>query len=118
MNPNPQGVKAFTVGATPVPPNTIVKFSASGTVIPAAASTDSLVGVSRGLITGAVGDRVDVILDGIADVKCGGTVTRGGKVMSDASGNALDLTSTNRQIGIALESGVSGDLVPLLLRQN
>lgn len=117
MNPNPQGVKAFTAGAT-IAPYTIVKFSASGTVIPAAASTDSIIGVSRGLLTANVGDRVDVILDGIADVVCGGTVTRGGKVMSDASGNALDLTSTNRQLGIALESGVSGDRIPVLLKQN
>ena len=42
-------------------------------------------------------------------------MTRGGGVVSDASGKGVASASTNRAIGYALASGVSGDVIPILL---
>lgn len=56
----------------------------------------------------------DVQLDGIASVECGGAISFGAKVTSDASGKAVVATSGDIA-GIALESGVSGDLIRVKL---
>jgi hypothetical protein len=67
----------------------------------------------------ASGDTVDVMHDGIADLQLGGTVTRGDLLTSDASGQGITATGTAgtnyRTIGMAIVSGVSGDIIPVLL---
>lgn len=114
---NPKLVKTYNAGGV-IGPNKIVKFSASGTVVLAAASTDALVGISRtNITTAASGDRVDVVESGIYEVVCGGTVARGDKITSDASGNGVTW-SAGRSIGEALESGVAADLIPVKIVQN
>lgn len=106
--------KSYIAGASGITPNSIVKFSASGTVVLAAATADLQIGVTDTFCNLNVGERLDVMHLGIADVKLGGTVARGNLVTSDANGNAV-LLSSGISVGIALESGVSGDIVPVLL---
>ncbi|HRD45713.1 MAG TPA: DUF2190 family protein, partial [Caulobacter sp.] len=106
--------KAFLAGAA-INARRIVKFDTTdGTVIQAAAAADLSVGVC-GEVGPASGERCDVVLQGIADVDFGGTVTRGAMVTADANGKAVAAASTNRTIGIALVSAVSGDIAPVLI---
>jgi Uncharacterized conserved protein (DUF2190) len=97
----------------------IVKPGTSdGNYLQAAAATDFLVGVCES-VGPAIGERVDVIKSGIADVEFGGTVTRGGPVTADASGKAVAAApgagSNVRIIGFAEVSAVSGDIAPVLI---
>jgi hypothetical protein len=54
-----------------------------------------------------------VQIGGIMLVKLGGTVTAGDKVSSGASGVGNTATSGDHVLGVALESGVSGDYIPV-----
>jgi hypothetical protein len=109
--------KNYTSDAA-IPARRIVKYgSADGHVNLAAVSTDYLMGVSD-LGCTAAGDRVDIILGGIAYVEYGGTVTRGQPLTSDLSGKAIEALSLIGGggapyvyfIGFAEVSGVSGDI--------
>ena len=112
-------VKSYTAESA-IGPCRIVKPGANdfGVAI-AAAAADKVFGVTLPLITVAIGDSVEVAHDDIADVVLGGTVTRGDLLTSDANGAAITATAaagTNiRVIGIALVSGVAGDIIPVLL---
>jgi hypothetical protein len=98
---------------------TIGKFgSDDDTFSLATASTDLLVGVFQHTTANA-GDQVRVMLDGITRIKLGGNVTRGNPITSDGSGQGVAAApsagSNVRIIGFALASGVSGDIVPMLI---
>jgi Na+-translocating ferredoxin:NAD+ oxidoreductase RnfC subunit len=60
-----------------------------------------------------------VVLDGIAEVKLGGTVTRGQRLTCDSASKAVAAAPSagvnNQIIGIALKSGVADDVIPVLL---
>lgn len=110
--------KAFLAGAA-ISANRFLKFGSDDrTVIQGAAATDSIIGVSDD-VGCASGERLDVVLTEIATVEFGGTVTRGGLVISDSTGKAIAATasagSNVRTAGIALASAVSGDKAPVLL---
>jgi hypothetical protein len=89
-----------------------------GNALPAAAATDGLLGVSTD-IAAAIGERVDVIVAGVADVLYGGVVTRGDLLTADASGRAVKAVPAaginNRVVGIANVSGVLGDVGSMIL---
>jgi hypothetical protein len=89
-----------------------------GTTAPAAASTDSIFGVSTNIDV-AAGEPCDVQHTGIADLKLGGNVTRGQLLTSDSDGRgvaAAPAAGVNARVGaMALESGVENDVVPVLL---
>lgn len=109
--------KGFRAAAA-VSAKRIVKFdSLDTTVIQAAAATDSSIGVSD--LGAASGAELDVIMSGVAIVEYGGTITRGALLTSDANGKAVAAApsagSNNRTIGIAMVSGVSGDLGSVLI---
>ncbi len=93
--------------------------SASARVAPAAANTDPSIGVFERM-AGASGDMVDVVVQGVASVELGGTVTAGAALTSDASGRAIAAVAvaatTVRIVGIALEPGVVGDFVEVLVQ--
>jgi hypothetical protein len=114
---NPGLAKNYATGAA-VAGRRVVKFSADLTVVQAAAATDLSIGVSDRL-GAASGERCDVYREGIVEVDAGGTVTRGKKVTSDADGKVVDAApgaGANVQIiGVAEISGVSGDIVAILL---
>lgn len=103
--------KTFYAGAD-VAANRIVKPGADNTkVIVGAAATDKVIGVSDNL-GAASGETLDVILDGIALVKAGGSISMGDLVASDGTGQAVaTTTATHRYIGVAMEDAASGDLI-------
>lgn len=111
--------KAFVAGAA-IAAYTIVKFGADdNSVIPGAAAGDALIGVNDNAFDAALGERVDIVTHGIAEVKLGGTVARGGAITSNATGQGVAAAPAtgvnNRIIGFALASGVSGDVIPVQL---
>lgn len=115
---NPGLFKTFTAESA-VSAYTIVKHGTADTnVVPAAASTDALLGVC-GMVAGDLGKRVDIVLDDIAEVIYGGTVTRGDWLTSDANGKAITAAPgagvNANVIGRAMVSGVSGDIGTVLL---
>lgn len=102
-----------------IAPFRIVKMGAAdGGVLLAAAATDSLVGVCEA-VGPALGERVDVIKVGLADVELGGAVVRGGPITSDATGKGVAAAPAagvnNRVIGFAEISGVAGDIIPVFI---
>lgn len=84
----------------------------------ASASTNPLVGVFQSSTANA-GDSVEVMVTGISNVVLDGNVTRGNYVTSDANGKGVAAApaagSNSNYIGIALESGVAGDIIAVLL---
>jgi hypothetical protein len=107
-------IKTFTAGAA-VAARRIVTFDGTddGEVIQGAAATGLLIGVSD--LSAASGERVDVVLSGVAVVEYGGSVTQGALLTSDADGKAVAAVATNRIIGAAMVGGVSGDLGSVLI---
>lgn len=98
---------------------TIVKVGANDHgALAASAVSDFIIGVT-GSVSAASGERVDVIMDGIATVTYGGTVARGALLTTNASGQAVTAApsagTNNRVLGIAMVSGVSGDLGAVLI---
>lgn len=83
-----------------------------------AISAYRIVKVGAADIDASSGERVDVIHSGIASLKLGGTVARGGPMTSDASVQGVSAApsagTNNRTIRFALISGALGDIVPVL----
>lgn len=103
--------------------NRIVKFGAAdGQVVQAAAAADLLIGVASRGFDAALGERIDIMTHGIAEVKLGGAVTRGQPVTADANGKgvvAAPAAGANaRVVGIAMASGVLDDVIDVLLSQS
>lgn len=112
-------IKTFYADAA-IAANTIVKAgSADNKCAQSTAVADKIIGVSD-LAAGAAGDRVDVIMSGIAQIKYGGTIARGDLLTVNASGQAVTAApaagTNNRIIGVAMESGVSGDLGSVMVQ--
>lgn len=107
-------VKTFNATGT-IPAYRAVKFDSSDyNVIVGAAATDLLIGIN-GEVDVVSGERVDVVMEGTAFLKLGGTVARGALLTCDASGQGVTAApaagTNNRIIGMALQSGVSGDII-------
>jgi len=88
-------------------------------VVPAAAVSDLIIGVVAQPGVVSINDRCDVAMAGVAEVELGGTVTRGNEITSDASGRGLAAApgagTNNRIVGVALQSGVIGDIIEVLV---
>jgi hypothetical protein len=63
----------------------------------------------------ASGEMGSVAISGITMIKCGGTISAGGLVSSDASGTAVANSGTDYILGVAIEGGASGEIIPVLL---
>lgn len=116
---NREFVKSYNA-ETALVGNLIAKFGAADYgAAQAAAATDILLGVVDDQMTYAIGDRADIIHEGIAFVLLGGTVARSNFVTSDANGKgvvAAPAAGANvNVIGRALQSGVAGDIIEVLL---
>lgn len=59
----------------------------------------------------ALGDRVDVVLAGETEVRCGGDIPAGNSFTSDADGKAVLATTGQRATGIVLEAGAAERIV-------
>jgi hypothetical protein len=113
-----EGLAKTLIAGAAVAARRIVKFGSSDTaVIQASAAADLSIGVSD--LGGASGEYTDVIVDGIALVEYGGNVTRGQLLTADSDGKAVAAapaaTASARVIGVAMLSGVSGDIGSVLI---
>lgn len=112
-------IKSLLAGAA-IAARHIVKFGADDdTVVTAAAATDAPIGVTSE-IDAALGEPCDVMLSGLAEVVYGGNVAGGDLLTSDANGAAVTAAPAagvnNRVIGVAMASGVAGDIGLVLLQ--
>jgi hypothetical protein len=64
----------------------------------------------------AAGRAALVAIAGKVKVVCGGVVTRGGPVASDASGTAVNAATGDIILGVALETGASGRIIEILFQ--
>lgn len=112
---NELGSQSFKAGAAINDFRFVKVGAAAGEVIQnAAATTQGIGAVEYGVA--AAGDPVKVIIGGIAKIIVGvGGVTLGGRVTSDATGQAVAWATTNHCAGIALEAGAAGAIVPVQL---
>lgn len=62
------------------------------------------------------GEAAIVQIGGIAKVKCGAVVTRGGLVASGANGAAKNSDTNAATMGRALETGANGTVISVLLK--
>jgi hypothetical protein len=117
---SPVLTKNFLTGAA-TEPYRLVKLTGDDQVEHAAASTDTIIGATTEVSTDGADERQDVHVVGIAEVELGGNVSRSDYVRSDADGKAVTASpsgGTNAGIaGIALDGGVDGDIVDVLLVQ-
>lgn len=111
--------KNFQAGAA-ISAFTLVKHgTADDIAVAAAAASDLVIGATQD-IAPASGERVDVAITGIAYITAGAAVTRGKRLMSDASGRVIEAAAaagTNvNTIGVALESASAlGDVIKVNL---
>lgn len=91
----------------------VVKFGTTDDlVVPATEGT--AVGVSADA-SAVPGERVDIVMTGATPVRYGATVTRGDRLTSDANGSVVKAVDGDQSVGIALLSGVAGDIGSVLL---
>lgn len=100
---------------------TIVKFGADDvSVVVSAAAADASIGVTIEL-DAAAGQRVDVAMSDIGDVRYGGNVARGDLLTSDGQGRAITAAPgagvVMRTIGTAMVSAVLGDIGPMMIER-
>jgi hypothetical protein len=99
----------------------VVRLTADLTIAQSAAATDAHVGVCAQPGGAAINTRCDFAVSGIVEAEFGGTVTRGDLLTSDASGRVITATAAAganvRVIGLAMVSGVVGDVQEILLSQ-
>jgi hypothetical protein len=115
---NPLLMKGFTAGGA-ISPYRLVRFSAADTVVQAAAATESMLGVNTDL-TIVSGERVEVLVQGIAWLEAGAAIALGGLVTADSLGRGVTAAPAagvnNRHVGIALDAAVAaGDQIRVLL---
>ena len=90
-------------------------INADGDARQGAAAAAKLIGVS-GSRPVAANETVEVAITGIAKVEYGGNVTRGDLLTAKADGTAIATsTAGNRVVGVAMQSGVDGDIGEVLL---
>ncbi|MFA5751112.1 MAG: hypothetical protein WC898_02370 [Candidatus Paceibacterota bacterium] len=117
---NPILTKTYISGAAVTGRRFVVQDSADNTVIQASANTSKIFGVSAPL-GGEITLPVDVLQIGLAEITLGGVVTRGDLVTSDSVGRGVELSTamlasaSGRSGGMALQSGVSGDIIDILV---
>ena len=89
-----------------------------GTVVVATATSERLIGVLQTNAATSATDgteSVEVCTGGVCLVRAGGTVTRGLAQMFSTGSKVEDAGTNVNTIGIAQQSGVSGDLVSILV---
>ncbi len=93
--------------------NKIAHVDADGDIVLAGAGEHAI----GTIYEAAVEDKpVTIQFGGIAKVICGGTVTAGQRVASDASGLAVNAGSAGDfEIGTALTSGLVNEVIPVML---
>ncbi|HOV04492.1 MAG TPA: DUF2190 family protein [Hyphomicrobiales bacterium] len=114
----PTFIKSF-LAAADIPARRLVAFSAgTTTVVPAAAATDPIIGVSDHLAVVA-GGMADVIQGGWGEVVAGGAIAPGDPITSDAEGRAIKAEpvagAVVRVAGFAQSDAALGDVIDYLV---
>lgn len=100
----------YTCGVSINPYRAVEFDSADNVVKQANAGTDKVIGVGPEFKVDP-GEPCDVMHIGAAEIEYGGTVARGDLLAADANGRAVaTTTANNRTIGVALTSGIVGDI--------
>jgi hypothetical protein len=92
-----------------------VTLEAGNVVDLADSAGENCVGVL--LVEGAAARAVTVVMTGSVMVEAGGTVTAGGAVATDATGRAVDATTSDIIMGYARETGVAAQVIEIELIQ-
>lgn len=92
-----------------------VTLEADGQVDLADSAGENCIGVL--LVEGAAAKAVTVAISGSVIVECGGTVTNGGAVATDATGRAVDATTSDIIMGYAREAGAVNQKIEIELIQ-
>jgi hypothetical protein len=90
---------------------TLVTINAEGAVVPATSSTPAWVLVNNP----TTGEAATLAFVGIAKVKLGEAVSAGERIASNNSGLAVKWTTGQYPAGLALESGVAGQVISVLV---
>lgn len=93
--------------------NRLVALDATGKIKPATTNTDAVIGVADDVDTPA-GGVAAVLVSGAVPVKLGGTVAAGDFITAGAGG--VGVVGTGRVVGIALQAGVVGDVIDVLVQ--
>ncbi len=97
--------------------NKFVKISGAGTVTVGAAVSDKVIGVLQN--APASGGAAAVMVNGVAKVVSGGSITAGDEVSCDANGDAITASGSGTYVaGKALTGAVDNDVVSVLLGFN
>ena len=64
----------------------------------------------------APGDTVEIQHLGLANIELSATITKGDYLKSNSTGHGLKATDNVGTIGMALESGISGDIIAVFFR--
>ena len=106
-------LKSF-VASGAIAPRRFVKFGASDSLVVQAGATDggAVVGVANEL-GGVDTQRVECFVADFCDVEYGGTIARGANVTSDAQGRAVTAGAGAAYCGVAMVSGVVGDIASI-----
>ena len=64
----------------------------------------------------AAGRAAKVAIGGVTKVECGGNVTAGADVASNATGEAVVAASGDVMLGTALGAGGDGDVIPMIFQ--
>lgn len=101
------------VAVSAITANRLLALDATGKVKLATANTDAIIGVADDVDTPA-GSVTAVLVDGAIPVKLGGTVAAGDFITAGAGG--VGVVGTGRVVGIALQAGVVGDVIDVLVQ--
>lgn len=116
---SPTLIKSYVAGAAVRARRFAVFGGADTDMIEATGAAGLIVGVFE-KVDAPQGDLVDVVHSGITEIICGGNVTRGGPLTSDANGAAIaaaPAAGSNARVGaFALASGVAGDIIPAFVQ--
>jgi len=97
-------------------PCRFVKFgSTEEFLVQGAAATDLIFGVSPEKITYQQNDVIAPALIGVVKIQCGNTVVAGDRLTTDSVGRAIPAVGTARVGAIALQGGVTNDIIEAVL---
>lgn len=108
-------IHTFVTTAAAIGAYLIVQGNTSDLVLAATAATQKLLGTTDKFGAEA-SSPVGIALDGVGEVKLGGTVAFGAPITSDAASKGVAAAgaagATHYIIGYALKAGVDGDIIP------
>lgn len=113
---NPNFIKSMACAAAIAGRRVVAVGASDFAAVTASAVSSPAIGISEQIGSRLNDTVVDVILSGTAEAVAGGTITRGDRLTSNGSGAVITSTAeTDRIVGVALQSAVSGDIINVLI---